>query len=339
MRQSKKCILLIYQDFSSFVRYDYQILSKKHKVVLYRLKISKNIFRTIYYLIRFLLFFFRNIFRVRIIYCWFADYHSILPAFFSVIFKKPFFISVGGYDAIYIPELKYGVYSNFFRSFCAGYALKHAVGCLCVTDSIINNLKKRFGERVNLYIIPTGYDVERFTFRKEHPGKCILTVGLVSDYKTLRIKGLNRFAELARLMPDYRFIMVGVSTNMKIYLEPVSDNLEIYEPVEHSKLVSFYHQARVYTQLSIDEGLPNAVCEAMLCGCIPVGTKAGGIPMAIGNVGFLINEWNIEECIKLIHEAFDSKNDQLGKRARDYIIRKFTLDKREASLNKLFDSF
>jgi len=36
------------------------------------------------------------------------------------------------------------------------------------------------------------------------------------------------------------------------------------------------------------EGLRNALCEAMLCECIPVGTERNGIPIAIGDAGFYV---------------------------------------------------
>ncbi len=338
MIKDKNCILLIYQDYSSFVRYDHLLLEKKQPVLLFRFKISKNIFKTLWVCIKFCKFFVINVPKIKIIFCWFADYHSLLPAFFSRMFNRSYYIAVGGYDAIYIPEIKYGVYSNVFRTLCVGYSLKRATGCLCVSESIKDNLVKKFGNKLNLYVIPTGYDDKKFYYRDDVERTTILTVGMAADLLTIRVKGLDRFTELARTMPHYLFIIIGIGDAAKFFLKPVPENLKLIGYVKHDELVSYYHKARVYAQFSIDEGLPNAVCEAMLCGCIPVGIKAGGIPYAMGPYGLIADKWDPGKCKKLIEMAFDESNQNLGLKAREYILENFSLENREQSFNRLFYS-
>ena len=52
-------------------------------------------------------------------------------------------------------------------------------------------------------------------------------------------------------------------------------------------LRKYFSTSQFYIQASRLEGLPNALCEAMLCECIPIGNSVFGIPSAIGNTGML----------------------------------------------------
>ena len=51
--------------------------------------------------------------------------------------------------------------------------------------------------------------------------------------------------------------------------------------IERARLLEYYRRAKVYCQPSRREGLPGALCEAMLCGCYPVVTGTGGMPEAV----------------------------------------------------------
>ena len=110
------------------------------------------------------------------------------------------------------------------------------------------------------------------------------------------------------------------------------DTEEILEKMRQNKLVEYYQKAKVYAQFSMREGLPNAVCESMLCKCIPVGFNNGGIPLAIGDCGFVLEERNVDRAVKLIEKAINSP-ENLGEKARERIIEKFPLENRKIKLN------
>jgi glycosyltransferase involved in cell wall biosynthesis len=93
-----------------------------------------------------------------------------------------------------------------------------------------------------------------------------------------------------------------------------------------------------YLQLSISEGFPNSLCEAMLCECIPIGSNVGGIPQIIGNSGRIIGNRDItlikHEILHLSGMEEDGR-ELLGENARKRIIENFSIEKREASFWKL----
>jgi len=257
----RKRILFVYTSFSSFVETDYNILSKFADVKQYKFESSKIIFKMIFEQVKLKIFLLMNIWKYDLIYCWFADYHSFLPILFSKLFKKKSILVLGGYDVTYIPELKYGSFSNPLRSFCAKFSIKNVTLNLSVSD----NIRKEALERV-LTNIPT--------------------------------------------------------------------NLEIIGKMKQKKLIEYYQKAKVYAQFSMREGLPNAVCESMLCECIAVGFNNGGIPIAIGDCGFILDERNIDMAAELIDKAISSPKS-LGKKARERIIKKFPLENRKKKLHKL----
>ena len=85
------------------------------------------------------------------------------------------------------------------------------------------------------------------------------------------------------------------------------------------------------------EGLPNSVCEAMLCGCIPVGVRAGGIPIAIGDAGFIAEKREVKEIVEAIQKGLNS-GDDLRLKARERVISKFSLNNRKVNLNNLISN-
>lgn len=291
--EMKKKILFIYTNYSSFVKTDFEILASENEVTQYQYKPVKGMSGNVIQILKQLFFLVFNIWRFDAIFIWFADYHSFLPVLFAKILGKKSFVVIGGYDVANIPELRYGSLSTPLRKTITLFTYKYAALCLPVVESLESKLKE-LCPSAKTKTIYTGYKLEKQTSLEQEREKIILTVSITDSQQRILIKGLDRFKELAEHLPDYQFYIVGVNEVVRNLFEPVPQNLFILPSLGQSELIAYYKKASFYAQFSRSEGLPNALCEGMLYGCIPLGTRVGGIPTAIGDMGLIVDEWNVK---------------------------------------------
>jgi glycosyltransferase involved in cell wall biosynthesis len=329
----KKKILLIYINYASFVKVDHEILSKNCIVKRYQFKASKNIGLMLIEYIKQFFFLLSNLRSFDLVYCWFADYHTILPIFFAKIFGKKSSLVLGGYDVTYVEKINYGSFNNSIRAFCASYAMKNASLNLPVCDNIMAEALERVPQ-AKTKLLYTGYSYDKFSpnFEKQ---SFVLTVAIADNEKSYFIKNIDFFLSVVEAMPETKFIMIGLDIQFSRNIE--IPNLTILERIPQDELIEYYQKASVYVQFSLREGLPNSVCEAMLCGCIPVGSNNGGIPTAIGNCGYIIDSFNVDSAVQTIEKALDSTIIE-RKAARQYIFDNFSLERRENELLNLIEN-
>ena len=79
-----------------------------------------------------------------------------------------------------------------------------------------------------------------------------------------------------QLKSDITYLKLKYHKNFNL-----GDNVSLLPALDRKDLVTHYNTTSIYAQLSRSEGLPNVLCEAMLCGCIPVGSPVFGIPKAV----------------------------------------------------------
>lgn len=326
-----KRILFVYKDYSQFVRKDFEMFSKQFRVIKLKSTFDKSPISFLMAGLRQFFSLIRFIGSCDAVYCWFADYHALLPALFSKIFRKPFYLVLGGYDVAYLEELNYGSFNRKFRGFCARYAMRTATLNLPVAKVLGEMAEQRAGN-IRIKVLPTGFDPELYP-PSEEKEEMILTVAITSSRQRFLIKGLDRFVDLAREMQDHQFVLIGIGPQWEHLLENRPPNLELLPPLKHEELINYYGRAKYYAQFSRSEGLPNAICEAMLRNCIPLGINIGGIPEAIGDAGILLEDWDVKVMSEQI--SGNSKSDLLSQRARERIIRLFQNDRREKELNAI----
>lgn len=332
--QKPGTILFIYKDLSHFVKKDLDFISHQFNTVPVRSSFPNKIIPFLGVLFRQFFILVKHISRSDVIFCWFADYHSCLPILFSKICRKRSFLVLGGYDVKNIPELKYGSFSKPIRRFCAKYSIKNATLNLPVTESLVDDAR-RYIENFKFRILPTGYDPEAYTYSNQKE-KVVLTISITDTFQRYKVKGLDRFVELAKLMPDFKFKLVGVLPAAEYLFKEIPQNMELLPPLAHDILKGIYRSSMFYAQFSRSEGMPNTICEAMLSKCIPIGLKVGGIPDVIGDSGILFDDWKPVQAKQSIEENFENK--ALADSARERVMKLYSIKKREQELNIILNS-
>ena len=129
--------------------------------------------------------------------------------------------------------------------------------------------------------------------------------------------------------------MIGACSEAEAWVrEQVTPNVELIPRISQKELIGYYQRAKVYAQFSLREGLPNAVCEAMLCECVPVGTRVQGINTAMGTIGFYTPVGDPMAGAEAITRALQSTE---GPTARERIASLFPLAQRETELLALVE--
>jgi len=275
----------------------------------------------------------------------FAGYQSFLPALFARLYGKPSLIILGGTDCVSFPSIRYG---NFFRpglkQFTA-WSLRLATHLSPVHKSLVKSkytyTNDDHPEQGYLAFCPKvkapftelfyGYDSSQFKNDKEKNPNSFITVGFLNHVTYFR-KGIDLIIMLATEKPDYTFTIVG-GTIDNLPIDDVPSNVKLVDSVSYDELKDLYATHEFYFQLSICEGFPSAICEAMLCGCIPIGSDVAAIPEIIGDTGFVLKHKNNNELLQLIEAATTCNKENYAGLARKKIMEDFPLDTR----NKLIE--
>ncbi len=334
---------------SSFIRIDERILSQNFQIESYLIN-TENTY--MYFLALAKLFFFL-LFRGRkadVYFIRFADWHTAILAFFKILYCKKLIIVVGGYDVVAIPELNYGVHVRSFRSWCVRFAFKHASYILPNHHALIENINNFAVDRpvkggINNFVpfpkgeirtIYNGFDVDFWSDKTPiKKNNVAITVAYITNKRNFQLKGIDKFIEVAHLLPQRNFIIVGMSeTFLKKEKIQLPDNCKTYGFLEQSDLIALYKSSKVFCLFSLSEGMSNVLCESMLCKCIPVGSPVLAIPDIIGKTGYIVPDKNPQRMAKSVEEAFLS-DLKMGEMARNRIIDNFSLARREKELIRL----
>jgi glycosyltransferase involved in cell wall biosynthesis len=266
---------------------------------------------------------------------WFADFTAFVGILVCRLINKKAVVIVGGYELAAIPELNYGGLKTKFSTWRVKWILKKANQVIFVDESLQKEAEKKLAlGNNNFQVIPTGFDGKYFQAAGEKKD-VILTVASVSTKEIVKLKGLDFFIEAAPYFPEMKFRIVGINGEAKSWLQAKSsENVEFIGFVNQEKLKKQYQEAKIYCQLSLREGLPNSICEAMLCECIPVGSNINGIPKAIGDTGVLWKNRDLKSLKNCLQEALQIPT---GKPARERILTQFSEGKRKESLQQVIE--
>jgi glycosyltransferase involved in cell wall biosynthesis len=269
--------------------------------------------------------------------CFFGGYHCLLPVLFGTIFGKKCTIQAGGMDCINMPEIGYGNFRKKGLAWATSYSFTHCSLILPVAEALVNQeysydpkisskqglLQLIPGLKTPIQVVPNGFDTEFWKDlgmeRVKHSFISVATS--TSNPARARVKGYDLIEQLAANNPEWHFTLVGDST-----YKTQSPNIQVLGKETPASLVQLYNSHEYYLQLSSSEGFPNALGEAMACGCVPIGSAVGAIPEIIGDTGLLLKRKSLDTLQELIQDWMDGKTSSSSPRA--HIERYFTYDHR-----------
>ena len=337
----KKKLIFIYPSLYTFIQTDIKLLSEDFELITVNQNWSRKSLLpfNIFYQFFFLLI---NLHKVETLIVSFAGYCSFFPSLLGKIFNKKVAIIVHGTDCVSFPEIEYGNLRNPILSFVTKKSLQWASIILPVSESLVyteNNYYSskslKFGYNYHLSNIKTPYKVihnglnvlnwdrDNEIIRDKTSFVTVLGEGKVN------IKGVDLIIDVASRFPNSIFYLAGIE-NVKGYDMP--ENIICKGRLNPEELKLLFNQSQFYLQLSNTEGFGVALCEAMLCECIPIVSDVNFLPTIVGESGFVLKKRNSEMLFDLINLALNSNTIIFEGRARKRIKDDFSVNKRKKML-------
>jgi len=218
--------------------------------------------------------------------------------------KLPYIISLRGSD---VPgkharlKIDYKILSPVFK-----LIWKNAAALVACSEGLKNRALS-FMPNVSIDVIPNGVDLEQFypaeTNEKTRTLK-LLTVGRLSVTK--RVEILIDVADILYHQGcKLHLTIVGggeLENNLrKIVLQKkLGDIVEITGRIESKKMPQLYRQNHIFISATIQEGMSNAMLEAMASGLPIVTTLCEGVRELIADNGIVVEQANSESIAKAI---------------------------------------
>lgn len=348
MKNKSTKILYTYTARRSFVNNDLAALSKHFSVKTYHFKTDPKSLTPMSFLLQalyLLVFGWRyNAFMI-----FFAGYHSMLPAVFAKLTGKKCIIFLGGTDCFNYPSFRYGNFTKPIYGKATCISAHNASLLVPVSENLIYSKSDYYKEdstiqgiyhwcrplKTNHHVIHLEYNPGIF-FKQdvERNDYSFITVAFGLEGTSFIRKGIDKILMLAAYFPEMGFTILGCAE--KDFPATAPKNVSLIPPVPYDQLPVYYSRHRFYLQLSIAEGFPSAICEAMLCECIPIGSDVAAIPAIVSKFGFIVKERNDAAIIDVVNTAINyNDKDTMGRQARNHIISNFGPGSREKELAAL----
>lgn len=275
--------------------------------------------------------------------CFFGGYHSVLPVWFGKVFGKRCIIQAGGTDCINMPEIGYGNFRKKWLRKATIYSFKNCSLILPVAKALVSQdysydpeISPKQGLlnlipdlKTRIQVIPNGFDTDFWKDLGEDrkPFSFVSVATGTSNPARAKVKGYDLIEKLAENHPDWTFTLIGDPTYFS-----KNSNIKVLGKMNPTELLDQYNFHEFYLQLSTSEGFPNALGEAMACGCVPIGSAVGAIPEIIGTVGFVLKKKNSQLLEAFFNDLEQDKMRKFSQEASKKITREFNFEKRKTLL-------
>jgi glycosyltransferase involved in cell wall biosynthesis len=348
-------IFYFYTHATSSIQNDLEILRSRHTVNSLSFP-SREKWKIPFLLIQQIFFLIKNAFFENryLIIIQSTGYHSLIPCIWARLSGHKSIILVEDSDCVAFPSLGYGRFQNLLSKHfaCWSFELVHAVvaghksmflrdnlyaGTEESSQGILNFMPNVAFER---NVIPGGFDPRLFRVNSSYMARRPLSFICISDSNSnpvlQKINGIDLVIELANRFPRANFTIAG---GKKLIVSGFPSNVEILDFISSQDMPSQFNRHRFYIQLSISEGFPNALCEAMACGCVPVVSEVGGMPEIVQSFGGIAGKMDSSSIDEAVRDAV-RKSERPGMSAdiSRSVSKRYPLERRRRELLLLIEN-
>ena len=236
------------------------------------------------------------------------------------------------------------------------YALTQASAVTCVSTELARKVVA-LAPTASPQVIHNGVDLELFC---PGPRDEALLSGLLANVEQVvgffgearTKKGLpvllQAYARVQEQRPNTALLLIG---GVRADDAPILDvfrkqrpqaNVIVVPPQPHAELVRYYRTVSRVVLPSLRDGLPNALLEAMACGCSVIASQVGGIPEVISNdsEGWLVPAGDVDALAEALLRSLsdDDFARTQGRNARQRVQREFGEERERALDLQLLES-
>ena len=217
------------------------------------------------------------------------------------LLKLPYSLSLQGGD---VPGFDPGQLRTYHT--VAGPVIRHIwhdAGAVIANSEGLANLARRFDARTRISVIPAGVDIDAFAPKFDYAVK--KNIELLFVGRSVKQKGLDvLFSALGKLghALHWRLTLVGDGPERSALAVQAArlsleDRITFKAWTGESMLPGIYRNADIFVLPSRDEGMANALLEAMATGLPVIGTSVAGTAEVITHkeTGLLVPPDNADE--------------------------------------------
>lgn len=279
----------------------------------------------------------RSIPKARLVYGWFADLPNLDTAILCRLAGRRFALAVAGYELARFPEIGYGLQRRRATRLVVRTCVRNATDVLFIHQGLMEEAKALYPDAIpKMRVVPPGFDSGFWAPDGHGTRHIVSTVILADTVPRFRVKGGPAVLQLAATFPHLEFVVVGLSAELAKGVRRIAPpNVRLTLRVSGHELRTVYRKSTVYLQLSQREVFPNAVCEAMLCGCVPVVSPIKVMREVVGDAGVVAARPDADAFASALTEALQAA-ERLRERARGRIVMGYPMANRLEGLRDLF---
>lgn len=222
-------------------------------------------------------------------------------------------VSLHGSDVNYVMAHRRRRYAEIMNDAAALTFVSQALSDAAVTMGVTNP---------NTFVIPNGVDLATFSTSArdaraaldiDPAAKVVAFVGAFTP-----VKGADRLPEIVSALhsarPGTTILLAGDGPLRNAVASRVGDQARTLGHLSAPEVATLLAAADVLILPSRNEGWPTVIFEAFASGTSVVGTSVGGIPEALGSLGWLVNEGDgfAERFASAVGRALDAGPRRAG---------------------------